>query len=308
MKRKLLKEDENNVYLKDIKIFEDPNNLKSSLNKTAWKILKLLNNKPLYPSKISEELNINEQKTYYHIKKLRENNLIKVEKEEKSHGGTCKYYKPTSKAFGIELPGKERKINSINTQIPDKIYKFFKEFIETGTFKGSIVVGDPSEHGPFLTSSRDGHYAIHLGTFLGKYVTLEKRFIAKLDTEVKAEEATNRHMILIGGPITNTITRDVNDQLKTKFDWENSWKIKSQKTGQTYREDNIGLIAKTYENNKARILISGLDFTGTKSCIIAITQYYQQILKDYKGKEIHKVIKGLDRDGDGKVDDIRILE
>lgn len=308
MKRKLLKEDEKNVYLKDIKIFEDPNNLKSSLNKTAWKILKLLNNKPLYPSKISEELNINEQKTYYHIKKLRENNLIKVEKEEKSHGGTCKYYTPTSKAFGIELPGKERKINSINTQIPDKIYKFFKEFIETGTFKGSIVVGDPSEHGPFLTSSRDGHYAIHLGTFLGKYVTLEKRFIAKLDTEVKAEEATNRHMILIGGPITNTITRDVNDQLKTKFDWENSWKIKSQKTGQTYREDNIGLIAKTYENNKARILISGLDFTGTKSCIIAITQYYQQILKDYKGKEIHKVIKGLDRDGDGKVDDIRILE
>ncbi len=308
MKRRLLKEDEEEVHSKKIKIFDNVENLKSALNETSWKILKLLNKNPHYPTEIAEELDINEQKVYYHIKKLKENNLIKIKEERRTHGGTSKYYEPTSEAYGIELPGKQRKIKNATETIPDHLYNFFKEFIETKTFKGSVVVGDPSEHGPFLTSSRDGHYAIQLGVFLGKHVNLENRFIVKLDTEVKAEGATDRHLILIGGPITNTVTMDINEQLDIQFNWEKSWKIISEKTGQSYREDNIGLIAKKYEDGKARILLSGLDFPGTKSCIIAITQLHDKILGDYDGGEFHKVIKGLDKDGDGKVDDIRVLE
>ncbi|KXA88505.1 hypothetical protein AKJ57_06830, partial [candidate division MSBL1 archaeon SCGC-AAA259A05] len=114
---------------------------------------------------------------------------------------------------------------------------------------------------------------------------------------------------LVGGPITNTVSRDLNEKLKVNFDWDKTWKIVSEKTGKEYLGDNLGLIAKIRENGHVWILLSGLDFKGTKTCIIAITQKYEKILRDYEGREeFYRVIRGLDRDGDGKTDDIEILE
>ena len=119
-------------------------------------------------------------------------------------------------------------------------------------------------------------------------------------------------MILIGGPVTNIISSEVNNKLDVKFVWNNSWQICSSISKKCYAQENCGLIAKVknpWDKNKSIILLSGLRYGGTKACIIAITQHANKILQDYNKKnDFYRVINGLDRDGDGKIDDIEILE
>ncbi|MFP4045500.1 MAG: S-layer protein, partial [Candidatus Aenigmatarchaeota archaeon] len=234
---------------------------------------------------------------------------IEVSKKERSRGAICKFYRVKADSFSFSLDESWEKIKLDEVPASDKVRDFFCDFIEDKTFRGSIVVGSPKEHGPFLTSARDGHYAVQLGVFLGDFCDLEKRFIVKLDTEVKAEEAHDRNLVLIGGPIANTVSRDLNEKLDVRFDWEDQWKIVSEKTGREYTGDNIGLIAKVEINGYSRLLLSGLHHKGTKSCIIGLTQYHEQILDDHEPEsDFYRVIRGLDKDGDGKTDTIEVLE
>lgn len=308
MSDKLVREEEGSHYVKDIKLL-DEEKLKN-LNSQTVRVLKEFARERGYPKMAAEELDMHEQKVYYHVKKLEEAGLIEVYKREKAGGALCKFYRPTSEAFGFGLTDDWKKVRMDKLDVSGTILDFFSEFVEDGVFQGSIVVGSPKEHGPFMTSARDGHYAVQLGIFLGNFCDLENRFVVKLDTEVKAEGAHERNLMMIGGPITNMVTRDLNEDLDVGFDWEEkTWRIVSDVTGKDYKEENLGLIAKVHEGDFARVLLSGLDFEGTKSCILGITQNYEEILEDYEpGQEFYRVIRGLDRDGDGKTDDIEILE
>lgn len=293
-----------------IELVKDPEILKAALNPLAWKILNIMNEKPSYPNEIAKKLKINEQNIYYHIRNLQKSGLIECVGEEKKRGAICKYFVPTAQAFGIELASRStvKPETSFNPILDD----FFFEFVRKGVFDGKVIVGAPTPHGPHLTEARDGHYAVHLGFLLGSLCSLEKRFVVALDVDVKAEKKQNRNMILIGGPVTNIISSEVNNKLDTKFVWNNAWQICSSKTKRCYAQENCGLIAKVknpWDKNKSVILLSGLRYNGTKACIIAITQHADKILKDYNKKDdFYRVINGLDRDGDGKIDDIEILE
>jgi hypothetical protein len=135
--------------------------------------------------------------------------------------------------------------------------------------------------------------------------------VVKWDTEVRAEGAQRRNMILIGGPITNMISADVNDFLEINFRWHEGWKIYSKLSKTEYDDEDLGVICKIrnpWDSTKVIILLAGLKFEGTKSCIIAITQKFEKLLKDYEHGDYHAIIRGLDRDGDGKVDDIEVIE
>jgi DNA-binding transcriptional ArsR family regulator len=289
----------------------DPTNL--GLNRLSLKILEELNEVPSYPNELAKKLKVHEQKVYYHINKLLEKGLIEVDREEEKQGAVCRYFKPTAQVFGIELHGKETLSKKAKEE---NLRRFLEEFISPGIFDGSIVVGSPLQHGPHLTSSRDGHYAIHLGLFLGNYCTIKNRFTVKLDTETKSEKSLKRNMLLVGGPITNIITNDINEKLKVRFIWDNPWSKKtciySEITKKKYSDEPIGLIAKIKnpsDKTKSIIILAGLQFNGTKACVMALTDHHEKILKDYKpNKDFYRVIKGLDRDGDGKIDDIKVLE
>lgn len=297
---------------KSIKILDNPRNLIPVTSSTAWKILEILNSEPSYPSEVANMLKINEQNVYYHIRKLEKAGLVEVVSETEKRGALCKYYSTTASAFGVEMKHEGEEIKMSDDKSYGKLKDFFHEFIKDGIFDGSIVVGSPVQHGPYLTSARDSHYAIQLGMFLGNFCTTENRFIVKLDTEAKAEAVKKRNMILIGGPVTNIISNDINGKLKIKFKWEKTWKIYSELTKESYVDEDVCLIAKIknpFDKNKAIILLAGLRFEGTKACIIAITQNFDKVLKDYsKEKDFFRLVKGLDRDGDGKVDYIQVLE
>jgi DNA-binding transcriptional ArsR family regulator len=320
MKKKLLLDGEQNKFkVKDIAIFDIPNRLKPLLNSLSWKILELLTEKEMYPIEIAKELKVHEQKIYYHIRNLAKTGAITVVREEEKKGTVAKYYRTNFPAFGVELPYGYREIKTISIpSIDEKIKQFLSPFLRNGVFDGKIIVGSPDPHGPFKTTARDGHYASYLTFFLGQFAGLPDDFAIKLDVDVKVEKEEQNNMILVGGPGTNLITQEVNEYMPIRFNMMPSEQgfllggLVSEKTGSTYTADTVGVIAKIsnpWNGEKRIIVLAGNKAVGTKACVIAITKFWKEILKNYRDQEkFATVVQGFDLDGDGKVDSIEVLE
>jgi len=321
MSKKLLLHEEGKIQkVKEILIIKDPQKLKMMLNRLSWKILGLLSEGEMYPMEIAKKLGVHEQKVYYHIRKLAKAGAIVVTREEEKKGATAKYYKAVSPAFGIELPLGYKTIQQLSLlSMDEQIQEFFKEFIKKdGTFKGEIVVGSPTPHGPFKTSARDGHYASYLTFFLGQFAKMPEKFAIKLDVDVKAEKEEKNNLILVGGPGTNLLTQEVNEYLPIRFNMQPSEQgflfggLVSRKTSHVYTADTVGLIAKIvnpWDDTKRIIVLAGNKAVGTKACVLALTTFLKKTLKGYHGEDAFATaIQGFDLDGDGKVDSIEVLE
>jgi hypothetical protein len=320
MNKKLLLQNEGNTKcVKDIGLINDNQQLKMILGPLSWKILIMLQQKEMYPLEIAKQLHMQEQKIYYHIRKLAQAGAIQVVHEEKKKGPTAKYYRTVSPAFGIEFPGGYKTIKNLcMPSLSDNLSAFFSKFIKDGIFDGKIVVGSPQPHGPFKTSARDGHYAAHLALFLGQFAAMPSEFAVKLDVDVKAEKEEKNNLILVGGPGTNLLTQEINEHLPIKFIMHSSEQgfmlggLFSQKTGQTYSLDTSGLIAKIvnpWDSSKCIVVLAGNKAVGTKACVIALTNFWKKTLEKYKDEETFAVvIAGYDLDGDGKVDSIEVRE
>jgi len=321
MKKKLLLSGEKEDYkVKDIAVFEEPERLKSILSSLSWRILHLLSEKDMYPMEIAKKLRVHEQKVYYHIRKLARAEVIKVVREEEKKGAIAKYYRVSYPAFGVELPFGYQKIRTIAAPtVDDKLKQFLSPLLkENGSFDGKVVVGSPEPHGPFKTSARDGHYASYLTFFLGQLASLPEDFAIKLDVDLKVEKEERNNLILVGGPGTNLITQEVNEFLPIRFNMMPSelgflfGGLVSEKTGNVYTRDTIGVIAKIanpWSDEKRIIVLAGNKAVGTKACVIAITKFWKETLENFNEDEkFAAVIQGFDLDGDGKVDSIEVLE
>ncbi len=316
----LLVEEDKAQKVKEIAIVKDPQKLKMMLNKLSWKILVMLSEKEMYPLEIARKMGIHEQKVYYHVRKLARAGAIVIAKEEEKKGAIAKYYKPISPAFGIELPQEYKTIRKLSLLSTDEqIQKFFKEFVSGDRpFEGKIVVGSPAPHGPFKTSARDGHYASYLTFFLGQFAKMPEEFAIKLDVDVKAEKEEKNNLVLVGGPGTNVLTQEVNENLPIKFNMQPSEQgfllggLVSKKTSHVYTADTAGLIAKIvnpWDKSKCIIVLAGNKAVGTKACVLALTNFWKKTLKNYHGEDTFAaVIQGFDLDSDGKVDSIEVLE
>jgi DNA-binding transcriptional ArsR family regulator len=318
-KKILLQENGSTQEMKEISIINDAQKLKTMLGTLSWKILTMLSKQEMYPLEIAKQLGVQEQKVYYHIKKLYKAGAITVVREEKKKGATAKYYKPVSSAFGIEFPQGYKPLHDrCLLNLGDQLEEFFKEFIHDCTFDGKIVVGSPLPHGPFKTSARDGHYAAHLALFLGQFTRTPSEFAVKLDVDVKAEKEEKNNLILVGGPGTNLLTQEINEHLPIKFIMQSSPQgfllggLASKKTSQIFTSDVTGVIAKIinpWDPTKRIIVLAGNKAVGTKACVIALTNFWKTTLQKYKGEDTFAVvIMGFDLDGDGKVDSIEVRE
>jgi len=318
-KKILVSKEKKQQEIKEIAIYDHPEKLKLMLNKLTWKILLMLGEKEMYPMEIAKELNIHEQKVYYHIKKLLKANAIKKVREEERKGAIAKYYTASFPAFGVELPfgGQKQKIG-LPSFIDRKMQQFLNPVLKGDLFDGKIVVGSPDPHGPFKTSARDGHYASYLTFFLGQYAELPDEFAIKLDVDIKAEKEERNNLILVGGPGTNLITQEINDHLPIRFNMTPSKHgfllggLISQKTRNVYTADTMGLIAKIvnpWDKEKRIMVFAGNKAVGTKACVLGFAKFWKQALKNYRGEDTFAtIIQGFDLDGDGKVDSIEVLE
>jgi hypothetical protein len=303
------------TFGKRIVVFDNVEHIRILSNPLAWQIMQLLSDTPMYPIEIAKKLRIYEQSAYYYVRKLAEIGALEDAGTNSVRGGTARLYHSSSPAFGIEMGWGERHLDFQTHPGYEYPYgrKFFNEYIPNNCFNGLIIVGAPDPHGPYRSSARDGHYAVHLAFFLGMISNIPSEFIVKLDTDAKAEKVIEgNNLISIGGPGTNIITAEFNKFLPIKFNEKNFWSgLVQGSSAKLYHLDSQGLIAKIknpYNHEKNIIVVAGVRSIGTKSAVLALTNYSEDILKNYQNEEEWAlVVQGFDMNADGKIDHVDVI-
>jgi len=301
----------------DEKFFDEPFKLKPLLSKTGWKIFQLLTEKAYYPAEIAKKLNLHEQKVYYYIKQMKKNDLIEVERTEERFGALAKYFKAKFNVVSLVAGEKEKKefeVEGKEKKLDKKLEEFFFPFIEKGKFNAKIIVGSPDPHGSFKARARDAFLAVELSAFFGVLCSEIKYPIVFLDTEIKSLKNENSNLIIIGGILTNTLTKEINSKLNAQFiPFGGHWIIRSKSSKKEFNEDAIGFIevlTHPFFARKKIMVIAGNRNAGTKAAIIALIRHSEEIAKTNSFNEkIHsKVVEGIDLDGDGVIDNAEIKE
>ncbi|MCD6414048.1 MAG: S-layer protein [Candidatus Diapherotrites archaeon] len=278
-----------------------PEKLKYALQGFRWKILQELAKEPRYPAEIAKKFGIQEQKVYYHFKKLKEAGLVSLVRTEGKRGATAAYMKATDRAYAVLLDESWSPRKSQPGEVPD----FLVDFYSKGMFNALVVVGSPDPHGPHEARARDTHYIGDLCLFLGSFSSAVEPCV-RTDTEIRETELEENNLVLIGGPVVNMITARINDDLPIRMKIGERWGIYSTNTGETYYE-NVAFIVKIdspWASDKKALVIAGASRGGTKAAILALLRRTKDI-----GKEpVYRIVKGLDRDGDGVIDSVKILE
>jgi len=302
-----VKKDKNGVYslpIQEIRA-EDANVLSSDL---AIRILRLLVEKPMYPKEIARSLKVNEQKVYYHIRNFEKAGIVSVASQESKQGAMAKYYRLEHPGFVVLFKELEEssEVANLKSESP-----FLSPFIRDGQLDALFVVGSPDPHGPEKARSRDGYYGIDLGLFIGTFLNYVPTFSVRLDTEVKEAELKN-NLILIGGPIVNSVTGRVNEHLPIKFDVEKKL-IESTISKKSYPNDEIGIVVlakNPFNKEKSILVIAGKRYSGTRAAIIAFLKHFKELTagNSHNSRLKARVVEGIDRDSDGIVDDVEFLE
>lgn len=258
----------------------DPNKISALDSKVRRQIMEILWEEPDYPASVAKKLNISKQKAHYHFTKLQESGLVQEAGIENVSGGSATYYRPTAERF----------VYSRNKM---KGHDFFSDFLGEDS-EGLIVVGAPDAHGPDQVRARDGHLAGDIGVKLGK---LGGSFETVWDTEVIRDKLFDKKMVLVGGVLTNTVTKKFNEDFPAYFSGERFPYREITTPKSSYTDPDIGLVSK----KDGMILVAGVRNTGTKAAVKAFTELGDEE-KDYL------VVKGLDLDGDGEIDDYEVIE
>lgn len=279
------------VKEKDGKLMSIQAQEKQIFSGVALKVLKSLS-EPKYPKEIARELRMHEQKIYYHTRQLEKNGFIRVARKEEHGGALAKLYELTSPAFFVRF-GEFRETRRIPRA-------GWEPFVSNGLLDAKIIVGSPDPHGPEKARSRDVTFAVDLALFLGTFLT------SAMPSVIEDKDATpndlKHNLIVVGGPVTNKITKATNNRLPVKFDSRKNIQSKRK----LYRNDDCGFITQSdnpWNSGKKILVIAGKRYGGTKAAVLAFVKHFDKIVK-----KSYTVVEGVDNDGDGDVDDVRILE
>ncbi len=308
----LVEETPEGVVAREAELVDKPQRIAALSSPLAWRILHELARSPEYPNALAARLKVHEQKVYYHVRHLEAAGFLKVVREEARRGASARVLAPTADAFAVLVKARGAAMSLPSLSHAGAATRFLEEFSRDGRFDGAVVVGAPVPHGPFLTTARDSPYAVQLGFFLGRLFGPPKGLVTRLDTEVKAAGADRENMVLVGGPVANIITMDVNPHLAVGFDWKQAWRVASSRTHRSYVEEDVGLVAKVrnpWNPERTVVLLSGLHYQGTLSSILGLTEFSDEVLEGYEpGVDFYRVVAGRDRDGDGRPDEVSVLE
>jgi len=296
---------------KRVLVSEKPDGFRPASGKIGQSILALLASGPRYPAEIARVLKTHHQTIYYHVGRLERAGLITRVGRESIRGGEASLFALSSDGYAVEFQVKGEPLPTLQTSTKSRaLGGFFKEFIDDGVLDGWIVVGSPVQHGSAGTQARDGHYAVQLGFALGQFVQLPERFPVKLDVDVKAESLRGANLIVVGGPRNNVISEELNQHVPIRFKEGGLWGSIVDDEGKSYTSELDCIVAKIenpWAAGKTCIMAAGLTGAGTKAAIIGICNQADQLFKNYRTGAYACVIRGMDKDGDGKVDSVETL-
>ena len=298
--------------VKRVIVSGSPDGFRPASGKVGQAILSLLSSGPKYPAEMARALNAHHQTVYYHIGRLEKAGLISRIRSEQIRGGEANLFALASDGYAVEFPVKGEQMPTLKSSARSKaLGRFFKEFFLDGELDGWIVVGSPLQHGETGTQARDGHYAVQLGFALGQFVTLPSKFPVKLDVDLRAEKLQASNLIVVGGPRTNVVAEDLNPHLKIRFSQAGFWSAIADDQGRSYTSELDCLVEKIrnpWDQSKTCILAAGLTGAGTKAAIIGICNFAETVFQEYRSGDFAALLRGEDRDGDGKVDSVDVLK
>ena len=275
-------------------------------DETRQKIIRCLAENPSYPRQVSRDLGIPKQRAYYHFNKLEDSGLINEFKTEDVSGGSAEFYKPSSDAYVFDTGARGNE--EVSWRYDRKVRAFLDTEKGRNEPQGFVVAGSPDQHGPDQVKARDGHLLGEIGLTLGEYGV--RGFETRLDTEVMNRNEFENNIILLGGVLTNTITKEFNQNFEASFEGEEFPYRKIETPKETYTKGEIGVIAKA-ENPLSEdnwiIMVAGIQNRGTKAAVTAFSDL-ENLLNDWEGGEFYCVVEGLDNDGDGKIDSYEVKE
>ncbi len=297
---------------KRVLVADRPDGFRPASGKVGQRILSLLSGGPKYPAEMARSLNTHHQTVYYHIGRLEKAGLITKVRSEHIRGGEANLYALASDGYAVEFPVKGEPLPTLRSSGRSKaLGRFFKEFFKEGEFVGWVVVGSPLQHGEAGTQARDGHYAVQLGFALGQFVTLPTRFPVKLDVDLRAEKLLASNLVVVGGPRTNVVAEELNPHLKVRFIQGGFWSSMVDDEGKTYGSELDCIVEKIrnpWDQTKTCVILAGLSGAGTKAAIIGVCNFADALFGNYSSGDFAALLRGVDRDGDGKVDSVDILK
>jgi DNA-binding transcriptional ArsR family regulator len=298
--------------VKRVLVSDSPDGFRPASGELGQKILQLLSSGPKYPAEMARSLKTHHQTVYYHIGRLEKAGLIARARSEQIHGGEATLYALASDGYAVEFPVKGEPMPTLPSSSRSKaLGRFFKEFFRDGELDGWIVVGSPMQHGKAGTQARDGHYAVQLGFALGQFVTLPSKFPVKLDVDLRSEKLFASNLIVVGGPRTNVVAEELNPHLKVRFSQGGFWSSIVDDSGNSYGSELDCIVEKArnpWDPTKTCILAAGLTGAGTKAAIIGICNFADVIFQRYRSGDFAALLRGADKDGDGKVDSVEVLK
>jgi len=296
------------------RVYSDPQPIKAIAQRTRWKILLELSQNTLCARDLARKFNTSEQAVCYHMKRLERARLIRLERTEKRRGTVARYYTSSIKAMSV-IPDTLRKGARRFEAEPASLERcgiILDPFMSHGGANLTVVVGSPTEHGEYRARARDGHYAANLMLFLGSLLPVTREFVVRLDTEMN-EHRIGGNLIVVGGPRVNTIAARFNSQLPIRFSLAGTSSMISSISGKSYNSDEDGLICfmESPLDAKSKILtLAGNTHLGTAASVIGFVKYTERVAEGNSSskEKIARVVKGVDLDSDGLIDDVEFLE
>lgn len=186
------------------------------------------------------------------------------------------------------------------------IYSLFKEFLDGDRFKGLICLGYYEPHGDFNAVAKDIHFASYLTYTIGKYFELE-RFPIVFDNDVINKNLFKYPLILIGGPVTNLVTKEVNNFLPIRFvRGKEGWYL--ARKDEVFSRPEHGMVVKMpnpFNKNTSIMVLAGVRYIGTLAAILAVTKRAELLAGS---NTFAHVVRGLDLNNDGLPEDAEVIK
>jgi DNA-binding transcriptional ArsR family regulator len=301
--KKMLFSESHNLTAEQLKLINHP---------LKFRIIDALAKESMYVAELAKKLKMHEQVAYYHINQLLKSGILEISERKEIRGTVAKKYRPKKLSYSLTLENKWQPVQQlIQPKLSEGLHSLLNPFQKDGIFDGRIIVGSPDPHGPFKARARDGHYAIDLSLFLGKYLDMPEEFTVQLDTDANLKKESQNY-IVIGGPVTNLISSQINELLPVRFSDKKPWGIQSERTQRKYTDDAVGVISRIpnpHFPGRSILCIAGIRAVGTKSAVIGLTRFHDKLLQTFSGqKKWAVIVQGYDLNGDGKVDSVEVLE
>jgi len=308
----LVVKDERTSEVLPVKVFKNPEAARALLQSVRWKILSELSLQPSCARELAKKFRLSDQVIGYHIQRLKDAGFIHMIKSVSRRGAVAKYYVAENSALAVIPAFKLGEGESVSTEFIEKSRRILDPFLSNARLNASIIVGSPDVHGESKARARDGHQAVDLAMFLGSLLPITRAMVVKLDTELKENELAG-NLIAVGGPRANTLTFRVNEKLPIAFQLSVPSAIISKISGKMYNDEDQGLVEMVENpfNPKTRLLIlAGNTSIGTRAAIIGFIRYTEEVASgnSFNSELIARVVRGVDLDSDGLVDDVEFLE